>query len=151
QGLDGPSRVVDTAAFGGQRLGLEPDDLVIYELHVGTFSPEGTFDGAIPRLAELAELGMTAVEVMPISTFPGNRNWGYDGVLGFAPHPVYGGPDGFARFVDAAHGAGLGVILDVVYNHVGPGHRLHSFGPYFTDRHETAWGEALDFARRPVR
>jgi maltooligosyltrehalose trehalohydrolase len=151
QGLDGPSRVVDTAAFGGRRLGLDADDLVIYELHVGTFSPEGTFDGATPRLGELADLGVTAVEVMPIATFPGNRNWGYDGVFGFAPHPAYGGPDGFARFVDAAHGAGLGVILDVVYNHVGPGHRLDAFGPYFTDRHETAWGEALDFTRRPVR
>jgi maltooligosyltrehalose trehalohydrolase len=151
RGLDGPSQIVDTAAFGPTRRGLDPSELAIYELHVGTFSREGTFDGAIPRLAELAGLGLTAIEVMPIATFPGSRNWGYDGVYAFAPHPVYGGPAGFARLVAAAHETGLGVLLDVVYNHVGPGHHLADFGPYFTDRHDTFWGDALDYSQRGVR
>ncbi len=125
---------------------------MLYELHVGTFSKEGTFDGAIPHLAEPAELGVTAVEVMPIATFPGKRGWGYDGLYTSAPHESYGGPAGFARFVDAAHTVGLGVVLDVVYNHVGPGNdALDAFGPYFTDRHETFWGDALDYSKRGVR
>jgi maltooligosyltrehalose trehalohydrolase len=153
-GLRGPSRVLDTAAFtwrsDGVRLRLE--DLVVYELHVGTFSPEGTFDGVIPRLEELAALGVTAIELMPVATFPGERGWGYDGVLTYAPHRAYGGPQGLARLVDAAHGAGLGVLLDVVYNHVGPGSEmLAELGPYFTDRHETFWGPAIDYARPAVR
>jgi maltooligosyltrehalose trehalohydrolase len=150
-GLRGPSEVVDTSRFDTGRRALSLDELAIYELHVGTFTPEGTFDAAIPRLRELAELGVTAVEPMPIATFPGSRNWGYDGVFASAPHMVYGGPEGFARFVAAAHEAGLGVILDVVYNHVGPGHRLHDFGPWFTDRHDTFWGDALDYSERWVR
>jgi maltooligosyltrehalose trehalohydrolase len=125
---------------------------VIYELHVGTFSEEGTFDGAIPYLEELRELGVTAIELMPVATFPGNRGWGYDGLYAYAPHPAYGGPEGLARLVDAAHAAGLGVILDVVYNHVGPGSEaLAAFGPYFTDRHETFWGESIDYERPAVR
>ena len=154
QGVDGPSRVLDPASFRWTDDGwarLLRDELILYELHVGTFSDEGTFDSAIEHLAELSELGVTAVEVMPIATFPGNRNWGYDGVYTFAPHTVYGGPDGFARFVDAAHAHGLGVILDVVYNHVGPGADLAAFGPYFTDLHTTFWGDAVDYARRGVR
>jgi maltooligosyltrehalose trehalohydrolase len=151
QGLRGPSQVVDLTQFETGHSGIAFDQLAIYELHVGTFTPEGTFDAAAARLEELAQLGITAVEVMPIATFPGNRNWGYDGVFGYAPHPVYGGPAGFARFVEAAHAAGLGVILDVVYNHVGPGHRLADFGPYFTDRHDTFWGDALDYEQRYVR
>jgi maltooligosyltrehalose trehalohydrolase len=152
EGVRGPSRVVDTARFDARQLGLALDDLVLYELHVGTFSDEGTFDGAIPHLAGLAELGVTAVEVMPIGTFPGTRNWGYDGLYTWAPHEVYGGSEGFARFVGAAHEAGLGVVLDVVYNHIGPGNEaLRAFGPYFTDRHETAWGDALDYSEWGVR
>ena len=101
--------------------GVALDELVLYELHVGTFSEEGTFDGVIPRLRGLRELGVTAIELMPVATFPGERGWGYDGLYTYAPHPAYGGPDGLARLVDAAHAEGLGVILDVVYNHVGPG------------------------------
>jgi maltooligosyltrehalose trehalohydrolase len=135
-----------------EQLGLALDELVLYELHVGTFSDEGTFDGAIPHLKPLAELGVTAVEVMPIATFPGRRGWGYDGVYTYAPHEAYGGPAGFARFVQAAHDVGLGVVLDVVYNHVGPGSEaLRALGPYFTDRYETFWGDALDYSQRGVR
>ncbi len=135
-----------------EQLGLELAELVLYELHIGTFSDEGTFDGAIPHLKPLVELGVTAVEVMPIATFPGRRGWGYDGVYTFAPHEAYGGPEGFARFVRAAHDVGLGVVLDVVYNHVGPGSEVfRAFGPYFTDRYETFWGDALDYSQRGVR
>jgi maltooligosyltrehalose trehalohydrolase len=153
EGVRGSSRVVDLGAFridSGPVLSL--DELVIYELHVGTFSDAGTFDGVIPRLRGLRELGVTAVELMPVATFPGDRGWGYDGLYTYAPHPAYGGPEGLARLVDAAHREGLGVILDVVYNHVGPGNEaLRAFGPYFTDRHETFWGDAIDYAERGVR
>jgi maltooligosyltrehalose trehalohydrolase len=154
EGIRGPSRILDTAAFEiepGPALAL--DELVLYELHVGTFSREGTFDGVIPRLAGLRELGITAIELMPVATFPGNRGWGYDGLYPFAPHPVYGGPEGLARLVDAAHSEGLAVVLDVVYNHIGPGNEaLRAFGPYFTDRFgETPWGQALDFSQAGVR
>jgi maltooligosyltrehalose trehalohydrolase len=155
QGVSGPSRVLDTGAFewsDGGWDGVRLDELVIYELHVGTFSEEGTFDGIVPRLRGLRELGVTAIELMPVATFPGERGWGYDGLYTYAVHPAYGGPHGLARLVDAAHANGLGVILDVVYNHVGPGDEaLRAFGPYFTDRHETFWGDALDYARRGVR
>jgi maltooligosyltrehalose trehalohydrolase len=126
--------------------GLPMHEYVIYELHVGTFSPEGTFDGAIPFLDELVELGITAIELMPIAQFPGGRNWGYDGVHPFAAQNTYGGPDGLRRLVDAAHARGLAVVLDVVYNHLGPeGNYLGEFGNYFTDRHHTPWGQALNF------
>ena len=154
EGVRGPSRVVDTAGFeiapGPE---LELDELVVYELHVGTFSPEGTFAGVIPRLAGLRDLGVTAIELMPVATFPGERGWGYDGLYTSAPHQAYGGPEELARLVDAAHRAGLGVVLDVVYNHVGPGNEaLSRFGPYFTDRFgETPWGEALDYGEPGVR
>ncbi|HEV2592019.1 MAG TPA: alpha-amylase family glycosyl hydrolase, partial [Gaiellaceae bacterium] len=153
EGVLGPSRIVDTRAFDIRPgPGVTLEDLVIYELHVGTFTPEGTFDAAIPRLEALRDAGLTAVELMPVATFPGNRGWGYDGLYNWAPHPTYGGPDGLARFVDAAHAAELAVILDVVYNHVGPGDEaLSSFGPYFTTRHETFWGKAIDYTQRPVR
>jgi maltooligosyltrehalose trehalohydrolase len=155
EGVRGPSRVVDPSdfrwsdeAWGGVPL----EDLVIYELHIGTFSEEGTFDGVTPYLGQLRELGVTAIELMPVATFPGNRGWGYDGLYAYAPHPAYGGPDGLARLVDAAHAKGLGVILDVVYNHAGPGSEaLAAFGPYFTDRHETFWGEAIDYEQPAVR
>ena len=154
EGVLGPSRILDTIAFQiapGPELALE--ELVLYELHVGTFSPEGTFDGVIPRLAALRELGVTAIELMPVATFPGSRGWGYDGLYTSAVHPVYGGPQGLARLVDAAHQEGLGVVLDVVYNHLGPGNEaLKAFGPYCTDRvAETPWGETIDYAQAGVR
>ena len=143
-GITGPSRVVELPPAA--RRGLSLEELVIYELHVGTFSEEATFDGVIPYVAQLRELGVTAIELMPVNTFPGSRGWGYDGLYAFAPHPAYGGPDGLARLVEAAHREGLGVILDVVYNHLGPGSEtVTAFGPYVTDRHETFWGGALDF------
>jgi maltooligosyltrehalose trehalohydrolase len=153
-GLRGSSKVVDTAAFEWEAapVALDLADLVVYEMHVGTFSPEGTFDAAIPGLRGLAEFGISAIEVMPLGTYPGERGWGYDGVLNWAPHSAYGGPHGLARFVDAAHAAGLGVIVDAVYNHLGPGSELVSaFGPYFTDRTETPWGDALDYSLSGVR
>jgi maltooligosyltrehalose trehalohydrolase len=121
-------------------------DYVVYELHVGTFSAEGTFDGVIGHLAGLKELGITAIELMPVAQFPGSRNWGYDGVYPFAVQDSYGGPAGIKRLVNAAHELGLVVILDVVYNHLGPeGNYLGEFAPYFTDRYRTPWGSALNF------
>jgi len=154
EGVRGPSRVVDTTRFeieAGPGLSLE--ELVLYELHVGTFSPEGTFAGVVPRLPELRKLGVTAIELMPVATFPGVRGWGYDGLYTSAPHEAYGGPEGLAALVDAAHREGLGVVLDVVYNHIGPGNEaLRAFGPYFTGRlGETPWGDALDYAEPGVR
>lgn len=120
--------------------------LVIYELHVGTFTPGGTFDDIIPRLADLVDLGVTAIELMPVGQFPGTRDWGYDGVYWYATQNSYGGPDGLQQLVDACHAQGLAVILDVIYNHLGPeGNYLRDFGPYFTDRYETPWGEALNY------
>ncbi|HJU37231.1 MAG TPA: alpha-amylase family glycosyl hydrolase [Gaiellaceae bacterium] len=155
EGVAGPSRVLDTGAFEWSDDGWDGvslDELVIYELHVGTFSEEGTFDAVVPRLRGLRELGVTAIELMPIATFPGERGWGYDGLYTYAAHEAYGGPEGLARLVDAAHAEDLAVILDVVYNHVGPGgEALRAFGPYFTDRHETFWGDALDYSRPGVR
>jgi len=148
-GLRGASAVVDPAAFAWSYAGwqgLDREELVVYELHVGTFTPEGTFDAVVPRLAALRELGVTAIELMPVATFPGTRGWGYDGLYTWAPHAAYGGPAGLARLVDAAHAAGLGVLLDVVYNHVGPGaEALEAFGPYFTDRYGTFWGRAINY------
>jgi len=150
KGLLGTSRIVELPA--ARRLGLSLDDLVVYELHVGTFSAEGTFDGVVPHLGGLRELGVTAIELMPVATFPGARGWGYDGVYAYAPHPVYGGPEGLARLVAAAHAEGLGVILDVVYNHLGPGSEaLTAFGPYLSEEIETFWGPGLDFSRAGVR
>jgi maltooligosyltrehalose trehalohydrolase len=154
-GVRGASAVVDPSRFAWTDAGwVAPvlDELIVYELHIGTFTDEGTFDAAIARLPMLRELGVTAVEVMPIATFPGERGWGYDGLYTYAPHPAYGGPEGFARFVDAAHAAGLGVLLDVVYNHVGPGNEaLTAFAPYFSPKHKTFWGDALDYENRGVR
>jgi maltooligosyltrehalose trehalohydrolase len=147
-GVHGPTRVVDPAAFHWTDKtwrGLETADLAIYELHVGTFTPAGTFDGAVERLPALRELGVTAIEIMPVAEFPGSRNWGYDGVSLFAVQSSYGGPNGLKRLVDAAHRAGLAVLLDVVYNHLGPeGNYLGEFGPYFSDRHRTAWGQGFN-------
>jgi maltooligosyltrehalose trehalohydrolase len=148
-GIDGPSRVVDHSAFGwtDQRWrGLPLPGSVLHECHVGTFSPEGTFDGVIGHLDHLVELGVDAIELLPVAEFSGPRGWGYDGVDLFAPHHAYGGPDGLKRLVDAAHGRGLGVVLDVIYNHLGPaGNYLPEFGPYFSGRHQTNWGAAINF------
>jgi maltooligosyltrehalose trehalohydrolase len=147
-GVHGPSRVVP-ATFDWQIDAWPAPDLehmVIYEIHVGTFAPEGTFDAAAARLRSLHELGITTIEIMPVAQFPGSRNWGYDGAFPFAVQHSYGGPDGLKRFVDAAHLLGMTVILDVVYNHLGPeGNYLPIFGPYFTDTYCTPWGAALNF------
>ncbi len=149
EGLRGPSAVVDPGAVRWRDAGwagLDAEELVLYELHVGTLTPEGTFDAVVPRLRGLRELGVTAIELMPVATFPGRRGWGYDGLYTWAPHAAYGGPAGLARLVDAAHAEGLGVVLDVVYNHVGPGaEALEAFGPYFTDRYGTFWGRAINY------
>jgi maltooligosyltrehalose trehalohydrolase len=150
-GLRGPSRIVDPRAFewtdGGWHGGAELRDAVIYELHVGTFTAEGTFEAAIEHLPELARLGVTHVELMPVAEFPGARGWGYDGVYISAAQSSYGGPLGLQRLVDAAHAAGLGIILDVVYNHVGAsgGGALEAYGPYFTDKYSTFWGAAINY------
>ncbi|MFH1650511.1 MAG: malto-oligosyltrehalose trehalohydrolase [Chloroflexota bacterium] len=149
EGVHGPSEVVDPAAFrwtDSSWGGLPLTKYVIYEVHTGTFTPEGTFDAIIPRLGELKELGITALELMPVAQFPGNRNWGYDGVYPYAVQESYGGPAGLRRLVDACHRAGLAIILDVVYNHLGPeGNYCADFGPYFTERYHTPWGAALNF------
>ncbi len=149
EGVDGFSRTVDHAAFPwtDERWQAPPlSSAVLYELHVGTFSREGTFEGAIAHLPHLVELGVKYVELMPIAEFKGDRGWGYDGVDLYAPHHSYGGPIGLKRLVDACHRHGLGVILDVVYNHLGPsGNYLPQFGPYFTDKHKTPWGSAVNF------
>ncbi|HTI51803.1 MAG TPA: malto-oligosyltrehalose trehalohydrolase [Planctomycetaceae bacterium] len=129
--------------------GIRREDLVIYELHVGTFTDTGTFDAIVPRLAALRDLGITAIELMPVAQFPGDRGWGYDGVHPFAVQNSYGGPQGLQRLVDACHRHGLGVILDVVYNHLGPeGNYAAEFGPYFSDHHHTPWGNGVNFDDR---
>ena len=148
-GVDGLSAVVDHASFpwgdAGWR-GVSLRGAVLYELHVGTFTPAGTFDAAVERLPHLVALGVDAIELLPVAEFPGRRGWGYDGVDLFAPHHAYGGPDGLKRLVDACHAHGLGVVLDVVYNHLGPmGNHLPEFGPYFSERHQTNWGPAINF------
>jgi maltooligosyltrehalose trehalohydrolase len=153
-GVHGASEVVDARAFAWRHAQVARPlaEHVIYELHVGTFTREGTFDAAARELARLADLGVTAVELMPVASFPGARNWGYDGVAWFAPQASYGGPEGLRRFADACHAHGLALLIDVVYNHLGPeGAYLGEFGPYFTARHATPWGDALDFAAQPVR
>ncbi|MBL0226832.1 MAG: malto-oligosyltrehalose trehalohydrolase [Geobacteraceae bacterium] len=147
-GVHGPSQVIDPMfAWSDDRWqGIALDEYVMYELHVGTCTPEGTFEGVISRLDYLCELGITALQLMPVAQFPGERNWGYDGTYPFAPQNSYGGADGLKRLVDACHSRGLAVILDVVYNHLGPeGNYLHAFGPYFTDRYRTPWGDAVNF------
>jgi len=149
EGVHGPSQVFDPGRHAwrhGGFSGVPLEELVLYELHVGTFTPEGTLDAAADRLHDLAELGVTAVELMPVQPFPGTRNWGYDGVDPWAVHEAYGGPAALQRFVDRAHGLGLAVCLDVVYNHLGPeGNYLADFGPYFTSRHHSGWGDGLDY------
>ncbi len=150
-GALGTSRFVDHGAFAwsdGDWRGADVRDGVIYELHVGTFSPRGDFDGVVERLDHLVALGVGAVALLPVHQFPGERNWGYDGVSLYAPQSSYGGPDGLKRLVDACHRRGLAVILDVVYSHLGPeGNRLGRFGPYFTSSYATPWGDAVNYDR----
>ncbi len=146
-GPDGRSAVVDHSAYAwrNEAPALRLRGAVLYELHVGTFTPEGTLDAAAGRLGELAGLGITHVELMPLCPFPGTWGWGYDGVAPWAVHEPYGGPEALKRFVDTAHGLGMGVVLDVVHNHLGPsGNYLPAFGPYFTDTHHTPWGAAVN-------
>ncbi|TAK06807.1 MAG: malto-oligosyltrehalose trehalohydrolase [Candidatus Manganitrophaceae bacterium] len=162
EGVHGPSEVVDPKAFAwsdGTWRGIPLEAYIFYELHPGTFTPEGTFEAIIPHLTYLQQdLGISAIEIMPIAQFPGRRNWGYDGVHLFAPQNSYGGPEGLKRLVDACHTAGLAVVLDVVYNHLGhEGNYLREFGPYFTSKYKTPWGDAVnyddagsDFVRRYV-
>ncbi|HEX2642697.1 MAG TPA: malto-oligosyltrehalose trehalohydrolase [Thermoanaerobaculia bacterium] len=147
EGVHGPSQVVEIrpSQTEGWR-GLPLEDYLFYELHVGTFTPEGTFDAVIPHLDALRDLGVTAIEIMPVAQFPGSRNWGYDGVQPFAVQNTYGGPEGLTRLVEACHERGLAVVLDVVYNHLGPeGNYFSELGPYFTARYKTPWGLALNF------
>jgi maltooligosyltrehalose trehalohydrolase len=147
-GVHGASRVVDHSRFrwtDGSWPGVPLEDMVFYELHPGTFTPEGTFAAALSRLDDLVSLGITAVSLMPVAQFPGGRNWGYDGVYPFAVQNSYGGPDGLKQFVDACHGRGLAVVLDVVYNHLGPeGNYFREFAPYFTDIYASPWGDAVN-------
>ncbi len=151
-GVHHPSAVFAPERFEwseGDWAGVSRKEFVIYELHVGTFTPEGTFDAIIERLEELRQLGVTALELMPVAQFPGTRGWGYEGVYPFAVQESYGGPRGLQQFVNACHRTGLAVILDVVYNHLGPeGNYLAEFGPYFTDRYRTPWGRAMNFDSR---
>jgi maltooligosyltrehalose trehalohydrolase len=151
QGVHGPSQVINPA-FAWQDAGwaaLPLEDFVLYELHVGTFTDAGTFDAVVPHLDRLRDLGVTALELMPVAQFPGGRNWGYDGTYPFAVQDSYGGPQDLKRLVDACHARGLAVVLDVVYNHLGPeGNYLGCFGPYFTDQYRTPWGQALNFDGR---
>jgi maltooligosyltrehalose trehalohydrolase len=148
QGPHGWSQLFDPDEFAwtdGTWTGVELAGAVIYELHVGTFTDGGTLDSAVERLDHLVDLGITLVELLPLAPFPGKHGWGYDGIAPFAVHEAYGGPAALQRFVDAAHSRGLGVCLDVVYNHLGPdGNYLEEFGPYLTDRHDTPWGRALN-------
>ena len=149
EGVHGPSQAIDLDYFkwtDASWKGLPLEESVFYEVHVGTYTPDGTFEALIPHLAGLRDLGITTIELMPVAQFPGGRNWGYDGVLPFAPQNSYGGPRGLQKFVDAAHARGMAVALDVVYNHLGPeGNYLNEYGPYFTDKYRTPWGRAINF------
>ena len=148
-GVHGPSRVVDPHAFrwsDGSWNGLALEEMVFYEIHTGTFTPEGTFEAIAGRLPYLRELGVTAVELMPVASFPGGRNWGYDGVHLYAPQCTYGGGPGLKHLVDACHRHGMALVLDVVYNHLGPeGNYLPEFAPFQTGKYRTPWGEAINF------
>ena len=150
QALDvhGASQVIDHSFTWNDSSwsGIPLESMIIYELHVGTFTPEGTFEAIISRLKDLQELGVNAIEIMPVAHFPGDRNWGYDGVYPFAVQNSYGGPEGLKRLVDACHQQGIAVIMDVVYNHFGPeGNYMSHFGPYFTETYRTPWGSAMNF------
>jgi maltooligosyltrehalose trehalohydrolase len=149
EGIHGPSAIVDHAQFqwrDNDWKGLNFSSLIFYELHVGTFTPDGTFDAIIPRLHDLATLGINAIELMPVAQCPGKRNWGYDEVFLYAVQDSYGGPDGLKRLVDACHRHGISVFLDVIYNHVGgEGNILDQFAPYFSDKYHTPWGKAFNY------
>ncbi len=149
EGVHGPSQIVDHSAFQWEDKnwrGINLENMIIYELHVGTFTNEGTFDAIIPRLDDLCDLGINAINIMPVAQFPGERNWGYDGVHPFAVQNSYGGLEGLKRLVNACHKRGIAIILDVVYNHLGPeGNYLGDFGPYFTEKYKTPWGSAINF------
>lgn len=149
EGVHGPSQALDINSFGwtdGQWNNLALEEYILYELHIGTFTPEGTFAALEQKLDYLKELGITAIELMPLAQFPGNRNWGYDGVYPFAVQSSYGGARALKQLVNACHQKGLAVVLDVVYNHLGPeGNYLSSFAPYFTDKYHTPWGNAINF------
>jgi maltooligosyltrehalose trehalohydrolase len=149
RGVHGPTRIVNPDSFRWSDQawqGIPLKDLIIYELHPGTFTSEGTFESAIARLPYLRDLGITAIEIMPVAEVPGNRNWGYDGASLYAPQSTYGGPTGLKKLVDACHQFGLAVVLDVVYNHLGPeGNYLPEYAPCFTDAHHTPWGKAINF------
>lgn len=149
EGISGPSQIIDHSSFEWQDNDFNPvhlKDYIIYELHIGTFTPEGNFEAAAGKLDYLRELGITAIEIMPVAQFPGERNWGYDGVFPFAPQNSYGGPQGLKYFVNEAHKRDMSVILDVVYNHMGPeGNYFHEFGPYFTDKYKSPWGKSINF------
>jgi len=149
EGVHGPSRVIDHSRFEWEDEGWNAfplSEMIIYELHAGTFTPEGTFDAIIPRLSDLSKIGINTIEIMPVSQFPGDRNWGYDGTYPFAVQNSYGGPDGLKRLVNECHKRGMAVILDVVYNHLGPeGNYLRDYGYYFTDKYRTPWGSAMNF------
>jgi maltooligosyltrehalose trehalohydrolase len=149
EGLHGPTEIIDPDAFqwtDSAWRGLPYEQYSIYELHIATFTPQGTFESVIPKLDYLKELGVTAIEIMPVAQFPGTRGWGYDGASHYAVQNSYGGPDGLKKLVNAAHERGLAVILDVVYNHLGPeGNYLRFFGPYFTAHHTTPWGDAINY------
>jgi maltooligosyltrehalose trehalohydrolase len=148
-GVHKPSAVVNQQTFQWTDQGwngVPLAEMILYELHVGTFTPEGTFDAIVPRLARLRELGVNAIEMMPVNQFPGCRNWGYDGVYTFAVQNSYGGPDGLKRLVDACHQHGIAVVMDVVYNHMGPeGNYFKDFGPYFDEKYHSVWGDAMNF------
>jgi malto-oligosyltrehalose trehalohydrolase len=155
-GVHGPSELIDPADLRQSERdwhGRPWHEIVIYELHIGTFTPDGTYASAVERLDDLVELGITAIELMPLAQWPGARNWGYDGVLPYAPAEHYGRPADLARFIDEAHRRGLAVFLDVVYNHFGPeGNYLHGYAPvFFTDRYQTPWGAAINYASDDVR
>lgn len=149
EGVHGPSQVINNNNFSWSDncwFGTAGDELILYELHVGTFTQHGTFEAVIPNLEDLGDLGITAIEIMPVAQFPGSRNWGYDGVFPFAVQNSYGVPEGLQKLVDACHQKGLSVILDVVYNHLGPeGNYLPDFAPYFTDRYAGPWGASINF------
>ncbi len=148
-GVHGASEVVDPNAFSWNDLNwsnIPLEEYIIYEIHIGTFTPEGTFEAVIPRLGVLKDLGINAIEIMPVAQFPGDRNWGYDGVFPYAVQNSYGGPNQFKKLIDACHQQGIAVVLDVVYNHLGPeGNYLPDFGPYFTKKYRPLWGEPLNF------
>ncbi|MGB7293691.1 MAG: malto-oligosyltrehalose trehalohydrolase [Thermodesulfobacteriota bacterium] len=149
EGVHGPSQVIDLNSFhwgDGNWRGVDIANMIMYEIHTGTFTPEGAFEAIIPRLGEILDLGINAIELMPVAQFPGERNWGYDGVFPYAPQKSYGGPKGLRRLINECHKRGMSVILDVVYNHLGPeGNYFWDYGPYFTDKYRTPWGNALNF------